>query len=68
MAELRLPADSRVSNQGTVFQAPPGATRVKRFKVYRYNPDSNANPHYDTFEIDLDTCGPMILDALIKMK
>ncbi|MEL0252514.1 MAG: 2Fe-2S iron-sulfur cluster-binding protein, partial [Novosphingobium sp.] len=32
------------------------------------DPDSGENPRYDTFEIDLDQCGPMVLDALIKMK
>ena len=41
---------------------------MKKFKVYRYDPESGENPRYDTFEIDLDNCGPMVLDALIKMK
>ncbi|HEU0196821.1 MAG TPA: succinate dehydrogenase iron-sulfur subunit, partial [Nevskiaceae bacterium] len=27
-----------------------------------------ANPRVDTFEVDLDKCGPMVLDALIKIK
>ena len=31
-------------------------------------PDEDANPRYDTYEIDLDACGPMVLDALIKIK
>src|SRR3546814_9818416 len=52
---------------GTVHKA-EGASKVKAFKVYRYSPDSGENPHFDTFEIDLETCGPMVLDALIKMK
>ena len=33
-----------------------GASNVKKFKVYRYNPDSGQNPHFDTFEIDTDKC------------
>src|SRR3546814_10606161 len=41
---------------------------VKKFKVYRYDPDSGQNPRFDTFEIDTEKCGPMVLDALIKMK
>ena len=45
-----------------------GATRVRRFRVYRYDPDSGENPRLDTFEVDLDHCGPMVLDALIKIK
>ena len=43
-------------------------TRVKKFEIYRYDPNSGKNPYLDTFEIDLDTCGPMVLDALIKIK
>ncbi len=44
--------------------AAPGATRVKVLEVYRYDPDSESNPRLDTFEVDLDDCGPMVLDAL----
>jgi succinate dehydrogenase / fumarate reductase iron-sulfur subunit len=68
MAEFRLPKNSRIKKQGKVHKAATGATNVKRFKVYRYDPDAGENPRYDTFEVDLDTCGPMVLDALIKMK
>ena len=44
------------------------ASNTRSFKIYRYNPDENENPRVDTFELDLDDCGPMILDALIKIK
>src|SRR5450759_4108426 len=47
---------------------PDGAIRVKKFEVYRYDPDSDKNPRIDTYEVDLDSCGPMVLDALIKIK
>ncbi len=67
MAEFSLPANS-VVKEGKTFKAPDGATNVKKFKIYRYDPDSGENPRLDTFEIDLDDCGPMILDALIKIK
>jgi succinate dehydrogenase / fumarate reductase iron-sulfur subunit len=67
MVEFALPPNSRVQ-PGKVFKAPAGATRVKRVKIYRYDPDSGANPRLDTFEIDLDACGPMVLDALLKIK
>jgi succinate dehydrogenase / fumarate reductase, iron-sulfur subunit len=36
--------------------------------IYRYDPDSDENPRLDTFEVDLDDCGPMVLDALIWIK
>jgi len=67
MAEFRLPRNSRPKKGGTVHKA-EGATKVRKFKVYRYDPDKRENPHFDTFEIDLEKCGPMVLDALIKMK
>ncbi|MEM8982207.1 MAG: succinate dehydrogenase iron-sulfur subunit [Pseudomonadota bacterium] len=67
MAEFRLPANSRIG-KGRAFKADAGATRVKRINVYRYDPDSGENPHMDTYEIDLDRCGPMVLDVLLKIK
>ena len=48
--------------------SPAGATRVKAFEIYRYDPDSGANPRLDTFHVDLDDCGPMVLDALFWIK
>src|SRR4051795_1247248 len=67
MAELVLPAGSR-PQPGKTFKAPEGAKRVKAFKIYRWDPDVGGNPRLDTYEIDLDQCGPMVLDALIKIK
>ncbi|HMK67069.1 MAG TPA: succinate dehydrogenase iron-sulfur subunit, partial [Stellaceae bacterium] len=67
MAEFTLPANSRVG-VGKTVKAPAGAKRVKAFKVYRWNPEDGQKPRLDTYEIDLDACGPMILDALIKIK
>ena len=66
MAEFSLPKNSRIT-QGKHFPA-KGAKNVRTFKVYRWNPDDGANPRTDTYEIDLDKCGPMVLDALIKIK
>ena len=67
MAEFTLPANSKV-RKGETHKAPEGATRVRNFKVYRWNQDSGETPRVDTYEIDLDDCGPMVLDALIKIK
>ena len=67
MAEFRLPANSKMTT-GKLYQASENASQVKSFKVYRYDPDDGENPRVDTFQIDLDECGPMILDALIKIK
>ena len=67
MATFTLPANSKISRAGHQHAA-SGGTRIKQFTVYRYDPDSGQNPRYDKFSIDLDACGPMVLDALIKMK
>ena len=67
MVEFLLPANSKIG-PGKTHAAPAGAANVKRFKVYRWEPDSGENPRLDVFEIDRDACGPMVLDALIKIK
>ena len=67
MAEFTLPANSKVKI-GNTHKGPDDAGDVRAFKVYRYDPDSNETPRLDTYEIDLDDCGPMVLDALIKIK
>ncbi len=67
MAEFALPKNSKVQ-KGRRFAAKPGATTVREFRVYRWNPEDGANPSVDTYEVDLASCGPMVLDALIKIK
>jgi succinate dehydrogenase / fumarate reductase iron-sulfur subunit len=67
MVQLRLPANSRIRT-GKSWLKFDGATRTKTFKVYRWNPDDGQSPRIDTYEVDLDECGPMVLDALIKIK
>jgi len=67
MAEFKLPANS-VVQPGKTFSAPAGARNVKRFNVYRYDPASGHNPFLNTYELDLDACGPMVLDAILKIK
>jgi succinate dehydrogenase / fumarate reductase iron-sulfur subunit len=66
MAELRLPANSKVREGRHV--ASPGAKQPRRFRIYRWNPDDGETPRVDTYEVDLAACGPMVLDALIKIK
>lgn len=67
MAEFTLPAHSKMT-KGTHHAAPAGSGNVKTFQIYRWSPDDDATPHIDSFDIDLDDCGPMVLDALIKIK
>merc|ERR1719375_2502757 len=44
------------------------AANTKTFSIYRWNPDDGKPPRQQEYEIDLNECGPMILDALIKIK
>jgi succinate dehydrogenase / fumarate reductase iron-sulfur subunit len=67
MAELTLPAHSKVTD-GVVYPAVTGAKRTRKFRIYRYDPDKNENPRLDTYMVDMDDCGPMVLDALIYIK
>jgi succinate dehydrogenase / fumarate reductase iron-sulfur subunit len=67
MATFTLPKNSTIT-AGVVHKAAPDATRVKAFRIYRWDPDTGANPRTDTYELDLDKTGPMVLDALIKIK
>lgn len=67
MVEFALPRHSRV-RKGKTWPAPDGAKRVKKLRVYRWSPDDDENPRLDTYRIDRDSCGPMVLDALIKIK
>ncbi len=67
MVEFSLPKNSKVK-KGKLHKAPEGATNVRNFQVYRWSPEDDENPRVDTYEVDMDTCGPMVLDALIKIK
>lgn len=42
---------------------------VKTFQIYRWNPDTpKEKPRLQTYKINLNECGPMVLDAIIKIK
>ena len=69
MADFTLPANSRFRDvPGRSHAAPAGATRVKTFRIYRFDPDGTDKPRVDRYGVDLDHCGPMVLDALLKIK
>ena len=45
----------------------PAAGKVV-FEIYRYDPESDQAPRTQQYEVDLDECGPMVLDALLHIK
>lgn len=67
MAEFTLPANSTIG-KGKKHPAKDGATNTRTFNVYRWNPDDGKNPQMDSYEVDIDECGPMVLDALNYIK
>ncbi|MCH8959165.1 MAG: succinate dehydrogenase iron-sulfur subunit [Proteobacteria bacterium] len=67
MVQLTLPANSKV-RKGDTHTAAAATGNVRRLLVYRYDPDNADNPRMDSYEVDMDNCGPMVLDALIKIK
>jgi succinate dehydrogenase (ubiquinone) iron-sulfur subunit len=42
--------------------------RIKYFQIYRWNPEVSSAPTIATYPVNLDECGPMVLDALLKIK
>ncbi|KDB56511.1 succinate dehydrogenase [Anaplasma phagocytophilum str. MRK] len=68
MVQFSLPKNSKINPNGKVYNAAEGAKRTGCFKIYRWSPDDGENPRIDTYYIDLDKCGQMVLDALIKVK
>jgi succinate dehydrogenase / fumarate reductase iron-sulfur subunit len=69
MGAKSLPPNSRIDTQaGKRFAARPGAKRVRTFRIYRFDPASGERPRVDSYDVDMDSCGPMVLDALLKIK
>ncbi len=73
MAEFTLPKNSTIQ-KGQKIDASNGASNAKTFTIYRWSPDDTddngevKNPRLDEVKIDLDKCGPMVLDALLYIK
>jgi hypothetical protein len=41
---------------------------LQEFQVYRWNPDAPEQPKYVSYKVDINACGPMMLDVLLKIK
>ena len=67
MAKFSLPKNSQIV-EGKKYPLPKTQGNTKQFKIYRWSPDDEKNPRMDTYEVDLDDCGPMVLDAVMKIK
>ena len=67
MVELTLPKNSQVT-AGKAWPKPASAKTLTEFRIYRWNPDDGKNPRMDTYYVDREDCGPMVLDGLIYIK
>jgi succinate dehydrogenase / fumarate reductase iron-sulfur subunit len=67
MVQFNLPKNSKIK-KGNYFKSNINSKKIKKINVYRWNPEEGINPRVDTYEVDMDNCGPMVLDALIKIK
>ena len=67
MVQLTLPKNSRIG-KGKVWPKPEGAKKLTEFKVYRWQEEDGQNPRIDTYYVDREDCGPMILDGLFYIK
>merc|ERR1712141_599923 len=60
-----------VSSRGTAAAAAASEkpAHSKKFTIYRWNPEKPGDkPRMQEYDVDLNKCGPMVLDALIKIK
>ncbi|MEY4769197.1 MAG: hypothetical protein RL637_1836 [Pseudomonadota bacterium] len=67
MAKFSLPKSS-IPVAGEEFLCAELDAQVKRVEIYRFNPDHPNNPRIDVYHLNLNRCGPMVLDALLKIK
>ena len=67
MVQFNLPDNSKLTD-GDHYKSEKSNGNTKKFKIYRWSPDDEKNPRMDTYEVDLDDCGPMVLDAVMKIK
>ena len=67
MADFILPKNSKIK-EGKTYSFEGNKDSTKKLIIYRWDPEENENPRLDKYEVDLKNCGPMVLDALIKIK
>lgn len=41
---------------------------LREFQIYRWDPDREDKPVYQSYNVDINSCGPMMLDVLFKIK
>ena len=67
MVQFNLPQNSKIE-VGKYYKDLKNSKNLKKINVYRWDPSDGKNPRVDTFEVDMDNCGPKVLDILFKIK
>jgi len=67
MVQLTLPNNSK-PKRGKTWNKPESEGTWREFHIYRWSPEDDENPAIDTYYVNTDDCGPMILDAIIWIK
>ncbi|CAG9761156.1 unnamed protein product [Ceutorhynchus assimilis] len=68
-AQVRFIHIAPTANAAVAEAKKEKAPKIKTFSIYRWNPDKpNEKPYMQEYKVDLNQCGPMVLDALIKIK
>lgn len=69
MTSILSPSKSKTLMLVARRYASTSTTGTQVFKIYRWNPETpDVKPFLQSYDIDLKSCGPMVLDALIKIK
>ena len=67
MARFNLPENSKII-KGNYYKDKSNSSNIKKVNIYRWDPSDGKNPRVDTFEVDMNNCGPKVLDILFKIK
>ena len=67
MVQFSLPQNSKIV-VGDYYKNKTESINLKKVNIYRWDPTNGKNPRIDTFEVDMNNCGPKVLDILFKIK
>jgi succinate dehydrogenase / fumarate reductase iron-sulfur subunit len=68
MVQLTLPKNSKVQRGKTWNQPKGDKSNWTQFEIYRWDPETDANPRIDTYQVNIKDSGPMVLDGLLQIK
>jgi succinate dehydrogenase / fumarate reductase iron-sulfur subunit len=67
VVQFNLPQNSKIL-KGKYYEDKTNSSNLKKVNIYRWEPSNDQNPRIDTFEVDMENCGPKVLDILFKIK